>query len=64
MSNLLTNKMKLKKSLGIWTASVDHMNVELVVMATMLPVALRGLRESIDYIELGCWKSIVRGEVS
>ena len=63
MSNMI-NRVKMNLVNDIWITSITHLGVELTSMATDIRVSLKGLQESIDYLEDGLGQRLLACEIS
>lgn len=61
--SLVKNKVKMRVHNGVWVTSVVHMGIELISSATDVRVSLRGLQESIRYLEINLYRIIIRDGV-
>ena len=63
MSNM-TNQVKMQLSNDVWITEIEHLGVQMVSMASDIRVSLRGLQDSITYVEDGCGRRLLEAEQS
>jgi hypothetical protein len=53
-------RIKLRKSKGVWICSVDHSGVEFVSMADKIQSAWDAIQDSIEYAESGLGRMLTQ----
>jgi len=63
MSNMIS-KVKMSLINDVWITSITHLNVELISMASDIRESLKGLQESIDYVEINTYRELIKRELA
>jgi len=60
----MISKVKMSLINDVWITSITHLNVELISMASDIRESLKGLQESIDYVEINTYRELIKRELA